>query len=78
MFAGSAAGAETAAILFSVTSSCHRHGIDAFAYLRDLLDRLAHDPHPSAEALRAWLPDRWRPPPSPVATSPSTTIANPA
>jgi transposase len=77
MFAGSAAGAETAAILFSVTSSCHRHGVDAFAYVRDLLDRLTHDPHPSAEALRAWLPDRWRPPPSPAATPSSATIANP-
>jgi hypothetical protein len=48
--------------LFSVTSSCHRHKVDAFAYLRDLLERLAHEPQPTAEALRAWLPDRWRPP----------------
>src|SRR5439155_15962574 len=47
LFAGSAKGAETAAILFTVTSSCHRHGIDAFAYLRDLLERLAHDPAPA-------------------------------
>jgi transposase len=76
MFAGSAAGAETAAILFSVTSSCHRHGVDAFAYVRDILDRLIHDPHPSAEELRAWLPDRWRPPPSPESTSSSATTAN--
>jgi transposase len=65
MFAGSAAGAQTAAILFSVTSSCHRHKVDAFAYLRDLLERLAHDPEPSADLLRAWLPDRWKPPPDP-------------
>jgi transposase len=60
LFAGSAKGAETAAVLFSVTSSCHRHGIDAFAYLHDLLRRLAHDPQPAAERLRAWLPDRWQ------------------
>ncbi len=39
---GSSAGAETAAILFSVTSTCHRHHIDAFAYIKDLLERLAH------------------------------------
>jgi transposase len=65
LFAGRRAGADTAAILFSVTSTCHRHGIDAFAYLRDLLERLAHDPQPAPEALRAWLPDRWRPPPTP-------------
>jgi transposase len=63
LFAGSSSGAETAAILFSVTSTCHRHGVDAFAYLRDLLQRLVHDPQPSPEMLRDWLPDRWRPPP---------------
>ena len=63
LFAGSAKGAETAAILFTVTSSCHRHDVDAFAYLRDLLQRLAHDGQPSVEQLRAWLPDRWQPPP---------------
>lgn len=65
LFAGSMAGARTAATLFSVTSSCHRHKVDAFAYLRDLLERLAHDPQPTPEVLRAWLPDRWRPPPAP-------------
>ena len=63
LFAGSARGAETAAILFTVTSSCHRHGVDAFAYLHDLLERLAHDPQPTPEELRNWLPDRWQPPP---------------
>lgn len=62
LFAGSAAGARTAAILFSVTSTCHRHGVDAFAYVRDLLQRLAHDPQPAPDVLRAWLPDRWHPP----------------
>ena len=63
VFHGSQVGAETAAILFSVTSSCHRHKIDTFAYLHDLLQRLAHDPQPSPDVLRAWLPDRWQPPP---------------
>jgi transposase len=64
LFAGSSSGAQTAAILFSVTSSCDRHGVDAFAYVHDLLGRLAHDPRPAPEVLRGWLPDRWRPPPS--------------
>jgi hypothetical protein len=63
LFAGSAKGAETAATLFSITSSCHRHGIDVFAYLHDILQRLAHDPNPAAAQLRDWLPDRWKPPP---------------
>jgi transposase len=67
LFAGSSLGAQTAAILFSVTSTCHRHKVDAFAYGRDLLQRLAHDPEPPAETLRGWLPDRWRPPaPEPI------------
>jgi transposase len=60
LFAGSQTGGETAALLFSVTSTCHRHHVDAFAYLHDLLQRLAHDPQPSAELLRHWLPDRWK------------------
>jgi transposase len=64
MFAGSAGGARTAATLFTITSSCHRHGIDAFAYLRDILQRLAHEPKPPPEQLREWLPDRWKPPPT--------------
>lgn len=63
LFAGSAQGAQTAATLFSIASSCHRHGKDVFAYLRDLLQRLAHDPAPPPEQLRNCLPDRWQPPP---------------
>jgi hypothetical protein len=63
LFAGSARGAETAATLFSVTASCHRHGVDVFAYLHDILQRLARDPQPAPEVLRDWLPDRWQPPP---------------
>lgn len=66
LFGGSAKGAQTAAILFSITSSCHRHGVDAFAYVQDLLQRLAHDPEPTPEELRAWLPDRWKPPSGPT------------
>lgn len=65
LFAGSVRGAQTAAVLFSVTSSCQRHRVDAFAYLQDILLRLAHEPKPSSQALREWLPDRWRPPPPP-------------
>jgi len=66
LFADSRKGAETAADLFTVTSSCHRHKVDAFAHPHDLLQRLAHDVQPSPEMLRAWLPDRWRLPPEPA------------
>jgi transposase len=65
LFAGSADGARTAATLFTVASSCQRHKVDIFAYLRDILERLAHDPQPSPEQLRDWLPDRWKPPVKP-------------
>ena len=65
LFAGSHSGAETAAILFSITSTCHRHGVDAFAYVHDLLARLAHDREPAPEVLRDWLPDRWQLPEAP-------------
>ena len=68
LFAGSAAGAETAATLFTIASSCHRHRIDVFAYLHDTLQRLAHAPTPPLEQLREWLPDRWKPPPKPTAS----------
>jgi transposase len=64
LFAGSAAGGRTAATLFTIASSCHRHRIDVFAYLQDVLERLAHEPKPPAERLRDWLPDRWQPPPT--------------
>lgn len=66
LFSGSAKGAQTAAVLFSVTSSCQRHKIDVFAYLHDLLERLAHDPSPAPAILRDWLPDRWKPPAQPT------------
>jgi transposase len=69
LFAGSAKGAVTAATLFSVTSSCQRHQVDAFAYLQDVLTRLAHDAKPPVELLRDWLPDRWRAPPQAAADS---------
>jgi transposase len=62
LFAGSATGAQTAATLFSVTSSCHRHHLDVFAYLHAILQRLAHFSNPPPEQLRDWLPDRWTPP----------------
>jgi len=45
---------------FSLIASCHRHGIDAFAYLRDILTRLPLlGPAPSRDDLRPLLPDRW-------------------
>jgi transposase len=58
LFTGSEAGGRTMAILFSVVSSCRRHGHDPFVYLRDVLTRLPELPK---EQLVELLPDRWKP-----------------
>lgn len=67
LFCGSDNGGQTAAVLFSMTSTCQRHRLDPFAYLRDVLQKLAAGLL-SAEPLAALLPDRWtRPvPPTPA------------
>jgi transposase len=61
LFCGSDKGGHTAATLFTMTSTCQRHRLDPFAYLRDVLPQLAAGPQ-SAESLAALLPDRWTPP----------------
>jgi len=54
------------AVLFSVVSSCERHGRDPFAYLRDVLARLPDQPK---ERLADLLPERWTPPEATAATT---------
>jgi hypothetical protein len=61
LFVGSPTGGQTAAILFSFTSTCRRLNLDPFAYLRDVLSCLAADTL-SAEELALLLPHRWTPP----------------
>ena len=41
LFAGSDAGAERAAIIYSLIASCKLCEIDPFEYLRDVLDRVS-------------------------------------
>jgi transposase len=57
LFVGSDKGGQTAAVLFSFTSTCHRLGIEPWAYLKDVLTRLPTLP---AERLAELLPDRWQ------------------
>jgi transposase len=57
LFVGSEKGGETAAVLFSFTSTCHRLRIEPWAYLKDVLERL---PTTTAEGLTDLLPDRWQ------------------
>jgi transposase len=61
LFVGSKTGGQTAAILFSFTSTCRRLNLDPFAYLRDVLSCLAADTL-SGEELALLLPHRWTPP----------------
>lgn len=57
LFCGSDNGGHTAAVLFSFIATCQRHQVDAFAYLRDLLTRIAATPLSQLDQL---LPDRWQ------------------
>ena len=57
LFVGSVAGGRTAAVLFSFTSTCQRLGIEPWAYLQNVLDRL---PTTAADQLADLLPDRWQ------------------
>jgi hypothetical protein len=60
-FCGSAAGRQTAAVLYSVVGTCKHLGIDPFAYLPEALPALfTLGDSPSEEALADWLPDVWR------------------
>jgi transposase len=54
---GSPRGGQTAAVLFSFTSTCQRLGVEPWAYLQDVLTRLPTTP---GECLADLLPGRWR------------------
>lgn len=57
LFTGSERGGHAAATLYSLIASTKRHGLDPFAYLRDLLARIPTHPHRRIDQL---LPDRWK------------------
>jgi transposase len=44
LFCGSDTGGHTAAVLFSLLATCQRHKVEPFAYLRDVLTRIAAHP----------------------------------
>jgi transposase len=71
LFLGSDKGGQTAAVLFSFTATCKHLRLDAFAYLRDVFDRLATHP---AERLEELLPHRWQAARVAATTPPSASI----
>ncbi len=57
LFLGSDAGGRRAAIFYSLIATCKRHGVEPFAYLRDLFERVATHP---ARAIAALFPQNWK------------------
>ena len=57
LFLGSDRGGRAAAIHYTLIQSAKRHGLDPFAYLRDVLLRITTEPDTD---LRELLPDRWK------------------
>ena len=58
LFVGSDRGGMTAAVLFSFIATCQRHRLEPWAYLRDVLARIASWPH---NRLSELTPQNWRP-----------------
>ncbi len=56
MFVGSRDGGARTAVILTVIASAHRHDLDVWAYLRDILKRLAE----GETDLEALLPDVWK------------------
>ena len=57
LFCGNDGGGRTAAILFSMTYTDKRHGLDPFAWIREVLSRLPGlSPMPSDDQLLPLLP----------------------
>jgi transposase len=56
LFAGSDSGGRTAAVLYTMTQTCRRHGLDPFVYLQDVLTRL---PNSMPDDLASFLPHCW-------------------
>jgi transposase len=57
LFAGSDAGGRRAAIFYSLIETAKRHGVDPFAYLRDVIGRVSTHP---ARDIAALLPPHWK------------------
>ncbi len=57
MFAGSDAGGQRAAIIYSLVASCKLCQIDPFAYLRDVIERVSTHP---AKHIAALTPRNWK------------------
>lgn len=57
LFAGSHEGARRAALIYSLVATAKRHDVEPFAYLKDVLSRIAGYPHRHVAEL---LPQNWK------------------
>ncbi len=57
MFAGSDAGAERAAVAYSILATCQLQGVEPWAYLADVLEKLSAGW--PARRIDELLPHRW-------------------
>jgi len=71
LFAGSDEGAWRAAIIYSILANCTLAGVEPFAYMRDVLDRLSRG-WPAAR-IADLLPQNWKPPSALPAEFPAGT-----
>lgn len=62
LFAGSFKGGERAALIYSLVETCRQHGVDPFAYFRDVLERLPVTASDRVTELTPWSWKAARPP----------------
>lgn len=60
LFAGSDKGAEAAAVLYSITETCRRLGVNVHAYLCDVFRKLTLLDRSKLEHIRELTPARWK------------------
>lgn len=58
LFAGSDEGGKRAAVLYSLIASCKQCGVEPFAYLKDVIERVSRHP---ARAVDELMPRLWKP-----------------
>ncbi len=58
LFLGSDKGGKNHAIVLSLLSTCRRHGVEPWAFLTDVIERLSDG---SIQNLEDLLPQRWKP-----------------
>jgi transposase len=59
LFIGAPQAGKKTAVIYSIVVSCQRHGVDPFAYMKDLLERLPR--MTNQDDLSNLLPNKWKP-----------------